>query len=92
MSEQRLRERGIYRLPDGEEVVVSECGKGEYCLFTMQAWEGFSLAEYFLNKEGHVLKQGTKTGWNIEALQRRSFGCDLIAAVLEPAANVHPRD
>ena len=65
MSASRLRERGIYRLPNGQKVVVSECGKGEYCLFTTESWGRFGLAEYLLDKEGRILKNDIPTGWGI---------------------------
>jgi hypothetical protein len=60
-----LRERGIYRLPDGEEVVVSACGGREYCMFASATYDSFGLAEYLVTGEGRILKGTEPTGWGV---------------------------
>jgi hypothetical protein len=63
-----LRERGIYRLPDGQELVVTECSPGKYCAYTVRAWRAFGLAEFLLSEGGEILKGGGPTGWRVEDL------------------------
>ena len=63
-----LRERGIYRLPDGQEVVVSACGGEEYCMFASATYDSFGLAEYLISSEGKILKGTEPTGWGVEDL------------------------
>ena len=68
MQAKKLRERGIYRLPDGREVVVSECGAGAYCLFSAATYAAFGLAEYLLDQDGRISAGGAPTGWRSEDL------------------------
>jgi hypothetical protein len=63
-----LRERGVYRLPDGQEVVVSACGGQEYCAFASPTYDSFGLAEYLITAEGRILKGTEPTGWGAEDL------------------------
>ena len=63
-----MRDRGIYRLPDGQEVVVSACGGGEYCVYARRTWETFGLAEYLLTGRGQILKGGGPTPWTSDDL------------------------
>ena len=58
-----LRDLGVYLLPDGREVVATECAGGEYCLFHAETWERFGLGEYFVDAGGQVFKSGEVTGW-----------------------------
>ena len=67
MRGERLRDRGIYRLPGGQEVVVSACG-GEYCVYARRTWETFGLAEYLLNGRGQILMGGEPTPWTSDDL------------------------
>jgi hypothetical protein len=69
MSEGRLKERGIYLLPDGGEIVAAKCGTGEYCLYTLEEWRHFGLAEYLLDKQGQILRRGKPTDWKLEDLK-----------------------
>ena len=64
----RLRERGIYRLPDGQDVVVSACGGEEYCMFASATYDSFGLAEYLISSEGQILMGTEPTGWGVEDL------------------------
>ena len=68
MQAKKLRERGVYRLPDGREVVVSECSDGEYCLFTAETYATFGMAEYLLDRGGRISAGGEPTGWRVEDL------------------------
>ena len=68
MRASELRERGVYRLPDGQEVVVSACGGQEYCMFASATYDSFGLAEYLITDEGRILKGTEPTGWGVEDL------------------------
>lgn len=63
-----LRERGIYRLPDGREFVITLNIQGGYCLYTPGAWEFFGLHLYESNKAGQIHSAGKRTDWLIEDL------------------------
>jgi hypothetical protein len=69
MSEGRLNERGIYLLPNGGEIVAAKCGTGEYCLYSLEEWRHFNLAEFLLDRQGQILRHGKPTGWNLEDLK-----------------------
>lgn len=64
----RVRERGIYRLPDGQEVVATCCAGDEYCLYTVGAWRAFGMAEYLLSEESRIIRKGEPTGWQAQDL------------------------
>ena len=59
-----LRDLGVYLLPDGREIVATECVRGEYCLFHAETWERFGLGEYFVDAGGRVLRGGEPAGWH----------------------------
>ena len=63
-----LRERGIYRLPNGRELVVlckHENGKRTY---TLGGRERFELTEYEVNEDGRLICQGRLTAWDVASL------------------------
>src|SRR5687768_721196 len=63
-----LRERGIYCLPNGRELVVlhkPEKGRVEYRLC---GWERFELTEYEVNGDGRLTCQGKLTAWDMDNL------------------------
>jgi hypothetical protein len=68
MGKVRLKELGIYRLPDGREFVVSESGRDAYSLYAPLAWKNFGLAEYRIHADGRLLSKGTLTRWRMEDL------------------------
>ena len=68
MPQQTLRERGIYTLPGGQEVVVSACGGEEYCMFAAATYDAFGLAEYLVSREGLIFRGTEPTGWGVEDL------------------------
>jgi len=65
----KLRERGVYRLPGGREIVATGCGGEELCLYQIQTYESFGLAEYLVNAGGEILADGRPTGWRLEDLK-----------------------
>ena len=68
MRQNTLRERGVYTLPDGREIVATGCGGEELCLYHRQTYESFGLAEYLINTEGEIVEDGRPTGWRLEDL------------------------
>ena len=66
---QRLRERGIYALPDGKEFVVHAVFRGGYVFYTPEAWE-FAGHRYALesNVAGQIRLGGQPTDLRIEDL------------------------
>ena len=65
---QKLRECGIYALPDGSEFVVHAVFRGGYILYTTGAWEFFGLHIYETNEAGQIRTKGRLTSWSIEDL------------------------
>lgn len=60
-----LRERGIYCLPNGRELVVLEkTGEG----LRLGGQGHFELTEYVVNEFGRLLAQGKLTAWGVNAL------------------------
>ncbi|MDT5272975.1 MAG: hypothetical protein QOH49_5161 [Acidobacteriota bacterium] len=64
----RLRELGIYALPDGREFVVSTIYHDGCSLYTPHAWEMFGTAEYWVDREGHLLHSGVPSVWKMQDL------------------------
>lgn len=62
-----LRERGIYKLPDGRELIVCASGAG-FSLYNPQAWKMCGLADYRAHADGRILSKGTPTRWRVEDL------------------------
>lgn len=65
---QRLRERGIYILPGGEEFVVHEVFNGNYFFYTTAAWEFFGIHAYESDLSGNIHLDGRSTRWHINDL------------------------
>jgi hypothetical protein len=64
-----LRERGIYCLPNGRELMVlGKHGNGRV-LYRLGGWERFELAEYEVNEAGRLITQGKLTAWDISDLK-----------------------
>jgi hypothetical protein len=61
----RLRERGIYRLPNGRELIVIGIDDER---IRMQGWQGSELTEYELDPDGRLLTHGKLTAWDINHL------------------------
>lgn len=64
----RLRERGIYVLPDGREFVVHAVFRGGYVFYTPENWDLFRPHSYESNADGQISRNGQVTTWNIEDL------------------------
>jgi hypothetical protein len=63
-----LRERGIYTLPDGRELVVHMAFRGGYILYTPSAWEFFGISTFRTDADGTISSNGPTSHWNIRDL------------------------
>ena len=59
----RLRELGLYALPDGREYVVSTLYDDGCCLYPKRMWETFGEAEFWVDAGGRLLSRGEPTRW-----------------------------
>jgi hypothetical protein len=75
-----LRERGIYKLPDGRGFVISRSGDG-YSLYSPRAWAGYGLADYRIHMDGRILSKGVPTRWRIDNLTDTGRTAEYIAPV-----------
>jgi hypothetical protein len=64
----RLKELGIYSLPDGREFVVSTIYHDGCSLYTPQSWETYGVAEYWVDKDGQLLHRGVPSVWKTQDL------------------------
>jgi hypothetical protein len=61
-----LRERGIYTLPNGRElIVISNLPNGS---IRMRGWERFEPSEFEVDTEGRLFAHGKPTAWDINQL------------------------
>lgn len=82
MRETGLRERGIYRLPDGREFVVCASGDGEgHLLYSPGAWRRYGPAEYRAQVNGRILSRGLVTRWRLEDLKDTGGGADQLQSL-----------
>ena len=59
-----LRERGLYRLPDGGEFVASSAPRGGgYALYDPQVWKRYGLPDYQIDAQGRLNRMGESTRW-----------------------------
>jgi hypothetical protein len=65
----RLRELGVYELPDGGQYVVSTLYSDGCALYPVRAWGSYGNAEFWANKEGRLLSRGVPTRWSVRDLQ-----------------------
>jgi hypothetical protein len=65
----RLRELGVYELPDGGQYVVSMLYADGCSLYPVRAWGSYGNAEFWVNKEGRLLRRGVPTRWSVRDLQ-----------------------
>ena len=65
----RLRNLGIYVLPDGKEYVADAVNAGAYALVPVRLWEAFRVADYRVNADGRLLREGAPTRWHLRHLR-----------------------
>lgn len=63
-----LRERGVYRLPDGEEFVAGIAHGGGYALYNPQIWKRYGVPDYEVGVQGRLTRMGESTRWHVEDL------------------------
>ena len=64
----QLKERGVYRLPDGREVVALRGLQSGHFLYSSDALDHYKLPEYEVNEAGQLISGGEATGWSIHDL------------------------
>ncbi len=59
-----LRERGLYRLPDGGEflAIIAPRGGG-YVLYDPQVFKQYGLPDYQVDEQGRLNRLGESTRW-----------------------------
>lgn len=65
----RLRELGIYRLPDGGEYIVSTLYSDRCSLYPVRSWDSYGNAEYWAGKDGRLLQRGVPSRWSVSDLE-----------------------
>lgn len=87
----RLRERGIYCLPNGREVVVIT--KPEDGRVKLHGWKPFD-SDYEVDGVGRLVTQGRLTAWDIENLRDTGRTAEHLEHPIEQAAqnNLRPAD
>lgn len=65
----RLRELGVYALPDGREYVVSTLYADGCAVYPVRVWGSYGEAEFWADKEGRLLRRGEPTRWSVRDLQ-----------------------
>ncbi|HEY0172455.1 MAG TPA: hypothetical protein VGB98_15645 [Pyrinomonadaceae bacterium] len=65
----RLRELGVYELPDGRQYVVSTLYSDGCSLYPVHAWGGYGNAEFWADEQGRLLRRGLPTRWGVRDLQ-----------------------
>ena len=63
-----LRERGIYRLPDGEELVASMTRGSHVALYNPRIWQRYGVPDYQIDAQGRLTRMGESTRLRIEDL------------------------
>ena len=63
-----LRERGIYCLPNGRELVVLRNDEEGSVLYSQISCERFEIGEFVVNEAGRLVIQGKLTAWDISNL------------------------
>ena len=64
----RLRELGVYELPDGVQYVVSTLYSEGCALYPVRAWGSYGSAEFWADKDGRLLRRGLPTRWSVRDL------------------------
>lgn len=65
----KLKERGIYTLPDGRELIAGRISEHGCSLYSPQTWRSYGIAEYRIYPDGRLMSKGVPTRWRIEDLK-----------------------
>jgi hypothetical protein len=63
-----LRERGIYCLPNGHELIVLRNDSEGCALYGPVCCDGLKMGEFLVNQAGRLVYQGKLTAWDISNL------------------------
>lgn len=64
----KLKNLGVYALPDGKELIAEvEPGAG-YRLYPAQLWNQYRSTEYMVTREGRLLIKGQPSNLSLEQL------------------------
>ena len=64
----KLKNLGVYALPDGREFVVEMLNGGKYRLCSKPAWSFNSIPKYQVDKDGVLISNGSSSNWRVEHL------------------------
>lgn len=65
----RLRELGVYELPDGRQYVASTLYSDGCGLYPARAWGSYGAAEFRADGDGRLLRRGAATPWGVRDLR-----------------------
>jgi hypothetical protein len=60
-----MRERGIYRVPDGEEYVAIKGPDAMFFLFRLESWFKHGAVDLRVNANGTISRKGATTLWKV---------------------------
>ena len=79
-----FREDGIYRLPNGRELVRASRRRRGNGLFRLDGWKHFEASEYEINSDGRLLANGKLTAWDVDDLTDTGRTAEESGMSLEP--------
>lgn len=65
----KLRNLGIYALPDGSEYVADVLYSDGYKLYPRRSWGTVGRVEYSVGPDGRLVRRGQPTSWSVEQLK-----------------------
>lgn len=65
----RLRNLGIYLLPDGREFIADVLYREGAQLYSPRSWEGHGLADFGVGRDGQLIRGNQPTPWKLEHLR-----------------------
>jgi hypothetical protein len=65
----KLRELGVYELPDNGKFVVSTLYADGCSLYSVRSWGSYGTAEYWVDENGRLLNRGLPTRWCVQDLR-----------------------
>lgn len=75
-----LRDRGIYCLPNGRELVVLRNGENGHASYSLRCTTCAEATDYKVSDEGRLLCQGRLTAWDIKDLSDTGRTIDSLTA------------
>lgn len=63
-----LRDRGVYRLAEWQELVAAKGLDGMFCLFTPEHWRAGGVLDYLVLPSGRLVYRGAMTRWSVKEL------------------------